>query len=96
MSAESKEPRALAAQMRVLKRKEQRILECSFRITRAVAAREDAQRTLAEETRCVCVCVCVFVYGYAYICAQAQEESAQRLGEKRVCNCNCTARRVQP
>ena len=61
MSAESKEPRALAAQMRVLKRKEQRILECSFRITRAVAAREDAQRTLAEETRCVCVCVRVCV-----------------------------------
>ena len=64
-AAHSREPRALEAQMLVLKRKEQRILECEFRITRAVAAREEAQRVLAEESR---------------LLSEAQAESRSRIG----------------
>ena len=38
-AAASQEPRALQAQIRVLKKKEQKILETEFRIARAIAAR---------------------------------------------------------
>ena len=55
--------------MRVLKRKEQRILECEFRITRAAAAREEAERELAEESR---------------LLAEAQNESRARLTAAQV------------
>lgn len=48
-AAASHEPRALQAQIRVLKKKEQKILETEFRIARTVAAREDAQCQALDE-----------------------------------------------
>jgi hypothetical protein len=68
-AATTREPRALAAQMQVLERKQQRILECQFRITRAVAAREEAERVLADESR---------------LLADAQAESRTRISAAQV------------
>eukprot|EP00281_Chroomonas_sp_CCMP1168_P023965 CAMPEP_0206228260 /NCGR_PEP_ID=MMETSP0047_2-20121206/9076_1 /ASSEMBLY_ACC=CAM_ASM_000192 /TAXON_ID=195065 /ORGANISM="Chroomonas mesostigmatica_cf, Strain CCMP1168" /LENGTH=697 /DNA_ID=CAMNT_0053651495 /DNA_START=45 /DNA_END=2138 /DNA_ORIENTATION=- len=45
----SHEPRALQAQIRVLRKKEQKILETEFRIARTVSAREEAQKQAAQE-----------------------------------------------
>ncbi|EKX36511.1 hypothetical protein GUITHDRAFT_165715 [Guillardia theta CCMP2712] len=50
-ATESKEPSELAAQIRVLKRKEQKILEYEFRIGKALAARKEAEKILGEEKR---------------------------------------------
>ena len=64
-AARTREPRALAAQMVELKRKEQRIIECEFRISRAAAARAEAEAVLAHESA---------------LLAEAQSESRTKLG----------------
>eukprot|EP00290_Baffinella_frigidus_P024785 CAMPEP_0180255280 /NCGR_PEP_ID=MMETSP0987-20121128/40639_1 /TAXON_ID=697907 /ORGANISM="non described non described, Strain CCMP2293" /LENGTH=698 /DNA_ID=CAMNT_0022224383 /DNA_START=65 /DNA_END=2158 /DNA_ORIENTATION=- len=73
-AAESQEPRALSAQIKVLRRKEQKILECEFRIGRAEEARSEAERVLREETQAL---------------SEAQAESRIKVSEAqhRLSNC---------